>query len=189
MVGQNEFVKFFVVSVNWAFIAICVYTTAFEVSILRLNRCFRLCRVRIILIKPIFFFFWLEQYFPYQKAMLYQHRKFAFFYCFENLQFWTNNPIWLKFWHVPFAGLYFIKSSCIFFSVTPSTNKALLLLSDVLAFLVSLAKEALANKFTRMNFKEIISCSHWGLKFHLVNKIIHIFIIYKIIMYLKNAKK
>ena len=66
-----------------AFSIICKCTTAFRVSIPLLNRCFRRNRVRITLIKPLLC---LNSIFSQQKAMLYQHAKFRFLYCFENLQ-------------------------------------------------------------------------------------------------------
>ena len=60
----------------------CVCTTAFKVSIPLLNCCFWWSRVRITLIKPLRC---LNSIFSHQKAMLYQHMKFRFFHCFENL--------------------------------------------------------------------------------------------------------
>ena len=89
-VSQNEFGKFFCVfpdncriRVTWMFSIICVCTTAFKVSVLHLNRCFRRNRVRKIIIKPLHC---LKRIFSHQKAMLYKHKKLRFFHCFENLQ-------------------------------------------------------------------------------------------------------
>ena len=47
------------------------------------NHCFWLSRGRITLIKPLFC---LNSNFFHWKTMLYQHTKFKFFHCFENLQ-------------------------------------------------------------------------------------------------------
>ena len=68
---------------TWAFSIICICTTTFKVSIPPLNCCFRWSRVRITLIKPLLC---LNSIFSHHKAMLYQHMKFRFFHCFENLQ-------------------------------------------------------------------------------------------------------
>ena len=74
-IGWNEFVEFFLIFQNncriwviWAFSIICICTSAFKVSIPPLN-CFA----------------WTVFFSP-QEAMLYQHMKFRFFHCFENLQ-------------------------------------------------------------------------------------------------------
>ena len=64
------------------FSIICVCTTTFKVSMLPLNHCFQQSRVRMTLIKPLLC---LNSIFPHLKAMLYQHMKFRFFHCFENL--------------------------------------------------------------------------------------------------------
>ena len=53
------------------------------VSIPPLNRCFWWSRLRITLIKPLLY---LNSIYSHQKTMLYQHTKFRFFHCFENLQ-------------------------------------------------------------------------------------------------------
>ena len=68
---------------TWAFSIICVCTTAFKVSIPPRNNFFRWSRDQITLIKPLLC---LNSIFSSQKAMLYQHMKFRFFHCFENLQ-------------------------------------------------------------------------------------------------------
>ena len=90
MIGQNEFVEFFGVFqdncrilVTWASSIIGVCTTVFKVSIPLLNNFFWWSRVWIILIKPLLC---LNSIFSHQKTMLYQHTKFRFFHCFENLQ-------------------------------------------------------------------------------------------------------
>ena len=90
MISQNKFVEFFGVFwdncwiwVTWAFSIICVCTTTFKVSIPPPNCCFQWSRVQITLIKPLLC---LNSIFFHQKAMLYQHTNFRFFYCFENLQ-------------------------------------------------------------------------------------------------------
>ena len=89
-IWQNKFVEFLVFSrdncriwTTWAFSIICVCVTTFKVRILPLNHCFRWSRVQITFIKPLFC---LNSIFSHQKAILYQHTKFRFFYCFENLQ-------------------------------------------------------------------------------------------------------
>ena len=89
-IGQNMFVKFFGVFrdncqiwATWTFSIICVCTSTFKVSIPPLNRCFWRSWVRITLIKPLLC---LNSVFLHQKTMLYQHTKFRFFHCFENLQ-------------------------------------------------------------------------------------------------------
>ena len=69
--------------VTWVFSIISVCTTTFKVSIQPLNCCFWWTRVWITLIKPLLC---LNSIFSPQKAMLYQHTKFRFFHCFENLQ-------------------------------------------------------------------------------------------------------
>ena len=85
-----EFMEYFGVFWNnsqiwatWVFSIICVCMVIFKVSIPPLNHCFWQTRVWITLIKPLLC---LEQYFSHWKAMLYQHTKFRFFHCFENLQ-------------------------------------------------------------------------------------------------------
>ena len=95
-IRQNEFVKFFVFRDNcwiwviWAFSIICICTTTFKVSIPLLHHCFWWRRVWVTLIKPLLC---LNSIFSHQKAKLYQHMKFRFFHCFENLQlqFHLNN--------------------------------------------------------------------------------------------------
>ena len=86
-IGQNKFVEFLVFSgtiwLTWVFSIVCVFTTAFKVSIPPLNHCFRPTRVRITLIKSLLC---LNSIFSHQKAMHYQHTKFRLFHCFENLQ-------------------------------------------------------------------------------------------------------
>ena len=69
--------------VTWAFSIICACTTAFKVSIPSLTHCFQWNRVWITLIQPLLC---LNSIFPHQKGMFYQHMKFRFFHCFENLQ-------------------------------------------------------------------------------------------------------
>ena len=66
-----------------AFSVIYVCTTVFEVSISSFNDCFQWSTVLITLIKPLLC---LNSIFSHQEAMLYQHMKFRFFHCFENLQ-------------------------------------------------------------------------------------------------------
>ena len=90
MIGQNEFVEFFGVFqdscqiwATWTFGIICVCTTTFKISIPPLNHCFWRSTVWITLIKPLLC---LNSIFSHQKAMFYQHMKFRFFHCFENLQ-------------------------------------------------------------------------------------------------------
>ena len=68
---------------SWTFSIIFVCMTVFKVSIPPLNHCFWQSRVQITLIKPLLC---LNSIFPIQKGMLYQHMKFRFFHCFENLQ-------------------------------------------------------------------------------------------------------
>ena len=68
---------------TWMFSIICVCMTKFKVIITPFNHCFWQSRVWITLIKPLLC---LNSIFPHQKVMLYQHTKFRFFHCFENLE-------------------------------------------------------------------------------------------------------
>ena len=61
---------------------LCLYDL-FKVNIPPLNPCFRRSRARITLIKPLLC---LNSIFSHQRVILYQHTKFRFFHCFENLQ-------------------------------------------------------------------------------------------------------
>ena len=90
MIGQKEFVEIFGVFqyncriwATWVFSIIFVSMTAFQVYIPLLNHCFRQSRIQITLNKPLLC---LKSIFPHQKTMLYQHTKFRFCHCFENLQ-------------------------------------------------------------------------------------------------------
>ena len=61
---------------------LCLYDRI-KVSIPPLYHCFWWSRVRIALIKPLLY---LNSIFSHKISMLYQHTKFRFFCCFENLQ-------------------------------------------------------------------------------------------------------
>ena len=61
-----------------------IWTTALKVSTPPLNRCFQRSKALITLSKS-HCFAW-TVFFSHQKAMLYHHTKFRFFYCIENLQ-------------------------------------------------------------------------------------------------------
>ena len=89
-ISQNNFVEFFGIFqdncqiwATWAFSIICVCTITLKVTITSLNHYFRQSRVWITLIKLLLC---LKNIFSHQKAMLYQHTKFRFSHCFENLQ-------------------------------------------------------------------------------------------------------
>ena len=103
MISQNKFVEFFSlfrdncwIWATWAFSIIYVCTTTLKVSI-----------------SPLYCFFLMEKspnnissncfaetvFFPHQKAMLYQHTKFRYFNCFENLQ---QQPLSRVTWRLPF---------------------------------------------------------------------------------------
>ena len=74
---------------------LCLYN---RVSITPLNHCFQESRVRITLMKPLLCS---NSIFSYQKAMLYQHTKFRFFHCFENLQQSSSLSCWTASAHLP----------------------------------------------------------------------------------------
>ena len=84
--AKMSFLVFFRTGRIWttrAFSIICVCMTTFKVSIPPLKHCSWWGRIWITLIKPLLCS---NSIFFHQKIMLYQHTKFRFFHCFENLQ-------------------------------------------------------------------------------------------------------
>ena len=71
---------------TWSFSIMCLCDW-FKVSVPPFNCCFWGSRVWIRLIKPLLCF---NTIFTHQKAMFYQHTKFRFFHCFENLQLYLH---------------------------------------------------------------------------------------------------